>query len=84
MASHRKYEPGSKYFRDLEAATADIQLFGTESQIREVKAFLQQWEAQNRGDLDDLLRDLRDDLRRELRQPPVPGNVQWFSLEGAP
>jgi hypothetical protein len=84
LAVHRKPEPGSKYFRDLEAATVDIQLFGTESQIREVSAFLQQWKAKGRGDLDDLLKDLRNDLRRELRQPPVPGNVQWFRPEGAP
>ena len=69
MAAHRKPEPGSKYFRDLEAATTDIQLFGTESQIREVSAFLQQWKAQGRGDLDDLLSDLRNDLRKELGQP---------------
>jgi len=84
LAVHRKPESGSKYFRDLEAATVDIQLFGTESQIREVSAFLQQWKAQGRGDLDDLLKDLRNDLRKELQQPPVPGNVQWFRPEGAP
>ncbi len=84
LAAHRKPEPGSKYFRDLEAATTDIQLFGTESQIREVSAFLQQWKAQGRGDLDDLLSDLRNDLRKELGQPPVLGNVQWFRPEGAP
>ena len=81
-AAHLK--PESKCFRDLEAATTDIQLFGTESQIRKVSAFLQQWKAQGRGDLDDLLSDLRNDLRTELGQPPVPGNVQWFRPEGAP
>lgn len=84
LAVHRKPEPGSKYFRDLEAATVDIQLFGTESQIREVGVFLQQWKAQGWGDLDDLLSDLRNDLRKELGQRPVPDNVQWFRPEGAP
>jgi len=84
LASQRKPEPGSKYFRDLEAAVADVQLFGTESQIREVSKFLEQWKAQGRGETDELLVDLRNDLRKELGQPPVPGNVQWFRPEGAP
>ena len=84
LASQRKPEPGSKYFRDLEAAVADVQLFGTESQIREVGKFLDEWKAQNRGETDELLVDLRNDLRKELGQPPVPGNVRWFRPEGAP
>jgi hypothetical protein len=84
LASQRKPEPGSKYFRDLEAAVADVQLFGTESQIRGVSKFLEQWKAQGRGETDELLVDLRNDLRKELGQPPVPGNVQWFRPEGAP
>ena len=84
LAVHRKPEPGSKYFRDLETAIADVQLFGTESQLREVGVFLQQWKAQNRGDLDDLRSDLRNDLRQELGQPPVSDNVQWFRPEGGP
>jgi hypothetical protein len=84
LASQRKPEPGSKYFRDLEAAVADVQLFGTESQIREVGKFLDEWKAQSRGETDELLVDLRNDLRKELGQPPVPGNVRWFRPEGAP
>ena len=82
LAAQRKPEPGSKYFRDMEAAVADIQLFGTESQIRAVNAFLQEWKANNKGSFNDLLRDLRNDLRKELELSPVPGDVQWFRPEG--
>ena len=82
LAVQRKPEPGSKYFRDMETALADIQLFGTESQIRGVDAFLQEFRAKNKGSFNDLLRDLRNNLRKELELAPVPGDVQWFRPEG--
>jgi hypothetical protein len=82
LAVQRRPEPGSKYFRDMEAAVADIQLFGTESQIARTSALLQQWKRTNKGSFNDLLKDLRDDLRKELNLPPVSGDVQWFRPEG--
>jgi hypothetical protein len=80
LAAQRKPEP--KYFRDMESAAADIQLFGAESQIQKLNAFLGEWSAKNKGSFDDLLVDLRNDLRRELDLPAVPGGVQWFRPEG--
>ncbi len=82
LAAQRKPEPGSKYFRDMEAAFADIQLFGSESQIRDQEAFLREWKATNRGSFNDLLKDLRNDLRQELNLSVLPGEVQWFRPEG--
>lgn len=82
LAAQRKPEPGLKYFRDMETAVADIQLFGTESQIRNVDAFLQEWKTKNKGSFDDLLMDLRNDLRKELDLSAVAGHVQWFRPEG--
>ena len=82
LAVQRKPEPGSKYFRDMEAAVADIQLFGSESQIRAVDAFLREWRGKNKGSFNDLLKLLRNDLRQELDLSSVPGDVQWFRPEG--
>ena len=79
LAAERKPEP--KYFRDVESATADIQLFGTESQIQKLNTFLDEWKATNKGSLDNLLIDLRNDLRRELDLPAVPGGLLWFRPE---
>jgi hypothetical protein len=80
LAAQRKPEP--KYFRDMESAAADIQLFGTESQIQKLNTFLDEWSARNKGSLDNLLIDLRNDLRKELDLPAVPGGVRWFRPEG--
>ncbi|MGP8247709.1 MAG: hypothetical protein ACLQVN_24755 [Bryobacteraceae bacterium] len=82
LAAQRKPEPGSRYFRDMEAAVADIQLFGTESQVRGVDAFLREFRAKGKGSFNDLLRDLRSNLRKELELAPVASDVQWFRPEG--
>ena len=81
-AVHRKPEPNSSYFQDMESTVADIQLFGTESQIEKVKTFLNEFEEKGKGSLDDLLNDLRDELRKELDLSKVEGNVRWFRPEG--
>ena len=80
-AVHRKQE--SKYFRDMESSVADIQLFGNESQIEQVKIFLKEFEEKGLGSVDDLLNNLRDELREELNLSKVEGNVRWFRPEGA-
>ncbi len=54
LAVQRKPELGSKYFRDMETAIADIQLFGTESQIRGMDAFLQEYSSKNKASFNDL------------------------------
>ena len=83
-ASWRPPEPGSQYFRDMESAIADIQLFGTESQIGQAKNFMSEFQKTGRGPLDKLLNNLRNDLRKEMNLPEIKANVQWFRPEGAP
>jgi hypothetical protein len=83
LAVQRKPEPGSKYFRDMESAVADIQLFGTESQISAIHTFLQEFSTKHKGSFNDLLTQLRNDLRKELDLPPASGDVRYFRPEGA-
>jgi hypothetical protein len=80
LASQRP--PQSSYFRDMEAAVADIQLFGSPSQVREVTAFLDEFQKNGKASLDPLLLDLRNDLRVELQLSVQDGPVRWFRPEG--
>ena len=81
-AVHREPKPNSPYFRDMELTVADIQLFGNESQIKKVEIFLAEFEKKGKGSLDDLLSDLRDELRKELGLSKIEGNIRWFRPEG--
>ena len=83
-SSQRHPKGGSPYFRDMESAIADIQLFGTQSQIDQVYTFLKEFKATGKGPLDDLLNNLRNDLRKELSLSEIEGNVRWFRPEGKP
>jgi hypothetical protein len=80
-ASNRKPEPKSQYFRDMESAVADIQLFGTDSQVTKLNAFLNEFERTKKGPLDPLLSDLRDDLREEMKLSGLKESVKWFRPE---
>lgn len=82
-ASQRKPISGSQYFADMESAMADIQLFGTNSQVTKAKAMMDEFQRTGRGPLNELLRELRDDLRREMNLPEIDEDVQWFRPEGA-
>jgi hypothetical protein len=59
--------------RAFEAAVADIQLLGTRSQIDTLLEFLQQFKDNANGNIDPVLKLLRDDLRKELN---LEANVQ--------
>ncbi len=83
-ASMRQPEKGSQYYRDMESAMADIQLFGKESQINQAKHFMEEFQKTGKGPLDELLNTLRDDLRKEMNLSKVKTNIQWFRPEGAP
>lgn len=83
-SSQRPPEKNSPYFRQMEEAIADIQLFGTKSQIEKVHTMISEYAKTATMPLDPLLNDLRDDLRNELKLPPVAENVQWLRMEGAP
>ncbi len=81
-ASQRKPEPNSQYFCDMESAVADIQLLGTESQVENLNIFLKEFASEGKGSLDNLLSDLRDDLRHELKLLEIEEKVRWFRPEG--
>lgn len=59
--------------RAFESAVADIQLLGTRSQIDALLEFLQQFKDNPNGNIDPVLKLLRDDLRKELN---LEKNVQ--------
>jgi len=71
-AASNREQPIYLYPQPLESALADIQLFGSLSQITLVRKFAQDFAATGEGSTDELLLDLRRDLRRELRLDPVP------------
>lgn len=83
-ASHRPPERGSPYFRDMETAIAEIQLFGNAKQIAMVEDFTTQFAAKGQASMDDLLNSLRADLRKELGYDTVVDGIQWFRPEGSP
>lgn len=83
-ASMRPPSKNFPYFKDMESAIADIQLFGTEKQIEIANAFMEEFQKTNKGSLDSLLNDLRNDLRNELELTKLKDNVRWFRPEGTP
>jgi hypothetical protein len=83
--------PTPEFNRMLETAAAKIQLFGTAEEIGHLHAFLDQWAqkeaAKQRpsGNIDPLLKALRNRLREELSLPPVPvdrDGIRWIRPEG--
>ena len=86
VEAYRKIERGSvpeaKGYKpeDFETAIADIQLFGSPKQVELAHQFA---EAASRGDsptLDLLLKELRDDLRRELDLGNVEKTIRPFRI----
>ena len=84
LAVQRPPAPNSPYFRDMESAVADIQLFGTKSQIESLTKCLKEWEEKNQADFNDLLDKLRKELRKELELTDIKESIRWFRPEGAP
>ena len=81
-ASGRDPKPGSQYFEDMETAMADIQLFGSDSQIEKAKKTMDKFQETGCGPVNELLTELRDDLRQEMDLSRIEENVQWFRPGG--
>lgn len=86
--SERPLRLGSQYVLDLETAMADIQLFGCDSQIADANKLMTDLANSDSAtetscSLNELLKDLRDDLREEMGLPKIEKNVQWLCVEGA-
>jgi len=83
-ASNRKPFKDSPYFKELESAIADIQLFGTEDQINLVHNFANEFREKNAASTDNLLFDLRKKLREELNLSKIDKKIVWVRFEGSP
>lgn len=68
---------------ELQSAITDIQLFGTEAQIRNVIAVAKALAENGSASMDDLLFSLREDLRKELRLPPITERIWCLRVEPA-
>src|SRR6267378_2161748 len=72
---------GSIQFATLESAIADIQLFGTPCQVELVQGFALEFAKNRTAQADDLLKDLRRELRTELGLETVPDRIlhlRWY------
>lgn len=65
---------------DFEKAIADIQLFGTPTQVQYAQDFAQGFARAGTASLDPLLADLRQDLRKELGLGPVPTRIKFLRM----
>lgn len=65
----------------LESIVSDIQLFGSEKQIKLVKELVDDIVTKDEFTLDRLINDLRTDLRKQLGLTNIPGNVRWLRID---
>lgn len=72
--SHREHSDEKM----LEAIITDIQLFGSEEQIRLAKQLADEASNNKNFELDPLINCLRNDLREQLNLPKINGNVRWL------
>ena len=68
----------SNYARDLESALSDIQLLGTERQVLLAHEFAISMARNKTASLDQLVAEIRSELRRELRLAPLPDRIVVF------
>ena len=80
-ATTRDLTSASEQAQGLESAIADIQLFGSISQVEKLKKFLEHYASNGNANVDDVINDLRDELQKELDLPPVSGNIQWMRVK---
>ena len=73
----------STFERDkkLELVIAELQLFGSHRQIELAKELTDAITKGGTFYVDELLNELRNDLRHELGLPPVTGNVRWLRFK---
>jgi tRNA A37 threonylcarbamoyladenosine dehydratase len=79
-SSNRFYQHDSQYARDYEAAIADIQLFGTAKQIELAQILITDHLSKGSASCDELLEELRRDLRKELDLESVPRKRMYVRI----
>jgi hypothetical protein len=77
MSSSRPSGEQPNYFYNIESAISDIQLFGTPKQIELAQTFADKLSSSQSVNLDELLNDLRRDLRLYLDLPETP-DINWW------
>jgi crotonobetainyl-CoA:carnitine CoA-transferase CaiB-like acyl-CoA transferase len=65
---------------DLEQAVADIQLLGSPELIHLVQRFSEEFARKQEASLDEVLANIRKDLRNELGESPVSGRIIWLRI----
>jgi len=65
---------------NIESAIADIQLFGNEKQINFANIFSKSLAEKGPASLDNLLIQLREDLRKELKLSKVPREISYLRI----
>lgn len=65
---------------DFERAVADVQLFGTPTQVQLAQEFALGFAAEHTHPLDPLLNALRQELRKELKLEPVPPPIKYLRI----
>ena len=66
---------------DVRLAVADAQLFGTPKQVALVDQFRKDLQENNHADMGDLLQELRDSLRAELKMEPIEEPTFWTQIK---
>ena len=77
--SHR--EPNPERREKLENILSDIQLFGSDEQVKMARKLAGDVAAGEVFALDPLINSLRDDLRKQLDLSRVAGNVKWLRFK---
>jgi hypothetical protein len=68
----------------LESAIAELQLFGSDEQIILTKKLVDDIHNKDGFLMDELINNLRNDLRKELGLSLVQGNVRWLRFDKKP
>ncbi|MGA8541207.1 MAG: hypothetical protein WB566_17020 [Terriglobales bacterium] len=66
---------------DLEQAISDIQVFGTPEQVQLAQRFGEELGKTQEAELDSLLTELRNSLRKELGLEAVPSRMLWMRIQ---
>ncbi|MCK5595532.1 hypothetical protein KAI19_05085 [bacterium] len=79
MAAQR--EKPDACFSELESSFHDVQLFGSEKQINTLMEFLDEYREKKTANVDMLLNELRDDLRKELSLSLIKWKIKFFRIK---
>ena len=70
---------------DIQSALIEIQLLGTPVQAKRIELLVKDMIKEHKlnwGDYDNIVEDLRSDLRKELKLPKIEGKVWWIKISG--